>query len=163
MAWVRLDSDFLDHPMIIGLSNEAFRLYVGSIAYCASYYPETKIPRRYVFHRLPLQGGRWWGYVKELLDANLWSCENSEKPTHLQDWHLVPQDLWVYEFGRNYEYLAHREKVFSRDSYTCVFCGATEDLTLDHILPISKGGGNELSNLQTLCRSCNSRKGARLL
>ena len=163
MAWVRLDDQFPDHPKVIGLSNEAFRLYVGSIAYCARFYPATEIPREYVFAKLNLkmQGGRWARYVTELVDAGLWTCSNHDE-YFTQKWQLVTQDFFVYEFGRNYEYLAHREKVFARDSYTCVSCGATDDLTLDHIVPISKGGGNSISNLQTLCRSCNSRKGARL-
>jgi len=155
MAWVRLDSEFVDHPSIIGLSNDAFRLYVGSIAYCARFYPSTEIPRKYVFSVLPAPRGRWWQCTKELLDANLWRCESTDDAPLTGEWYLVQQDFWVYEFGRNYEYLAHREKVFSRDSYTCVFCGATEDLTLDHIIPISKGGrervikpANALSILQ---------------
>lgn len=55
-----------------------------------------------------------------------------------------------------------RDQVLARDDYQCCYCGATEHLTIDHIHPLSKGGSNELDNLQTLCRSCNSRKGARL-
>lgn len=43
----------------------------------------------------------------------------------------------------------------------CNYCGATEDLTLDHIRPASKGGKNEPSNYQILCRTCNSSKRGR--
>jgi 5-methylcytosine-specific restriction endonuclease McrA len=37
----------------------------------------------------------------------------------------------------------------------CAFCGGTENLVLDHILPISAGGSNERINAQTLCQPCN--------
>lgn len=43
----------------------------------------------------------------------------------------------------------------------CVWCGAAKDLTVDHIVPKAAGGGDEETNLQTLCRTCNSRKGGR--
>lgn len=52
--------------------------------------------------------------------------------------------------------------VLNRDGYRCVQCGATEDLTMDHIHPQSLGGPHTEGNLQTLCRSCNSSKGARV-
>lgn len=52
--------------------------------------------------------------------------------------------------------------VYVRDGYACVLCGATDDLTLDHIHPWSKGGPDTVENLRVLCRSCNSRKGARV-
>lgn len=54
-----------------------------------------------------------------------------------------------------------RQEIFERDGYTCVICGSTEkeSLEIDHIMPISKGGKTEPSNLQTLCRNCNIRKG----
>lgn len=55
-----------------------------------------------------------------------------------------------------------RQAVFERDNYTCRHCGANDCLTVDHIQPESLGGTLDLSNLQTLCRSCNSRKGNRI-
>lgn len=54
-----------------------------------------------------------------------------------------------------------RWEVFKRDGFTCKGCGAQDDLSADHISPESKGGKTTLENLQTLCRSCNSKKGAR--
>lgn len=53
-------------------------------------------------------------------------------------------------------------RIFERDGHRCQECGATEEITVDHIVPISAGGTDDDGNLQTLCRSCNSRKGARL-
>lgn len=48
--------------------------------------------------------------------------------------------------------------IFNRDKNKCLRCGSIDKLTLDHIVAIHCGGENKLSNLQTLCRSCNSSK-----
>jgi 5-methylcytosine-specific restriction endonuclease McrA len=40
----------------------------------------------------------------------------------------------------------------------CLFCGSTQDLTGDHILPLKEGGANVLDNVRVLCRSCNTRR-----
>ena len=53
--------------------------------------------------------------------------------------------------------------VFERDGYYCQQCGDRHNLTIDHIVPESKGGTQDLTNLQTLCRTCNARKGSRML
>jgi 5-methylcytosine-specific restriction endonuclease McrA len=53
-------------------------------------------------------------------------------------------------------------QVYERDAYRCQECGSWHDLTIDHILPVIRGGENALENLRALCRSCNSRKGARV-
>lgn len=54
-----------------------------------------------------------------------------------------------------------RVLVFERDAYRCVTCNGHNDLACDHIIPESKGGPTTFDNLQTMCRSCNSRKGNR--
>ena len=52
-----------------------------------------------------------------------------------------------------------RKTIFDRDGLKCKKCGATDNLHLDHIKPVSKGGDDSLDNLQVLCCSCNSSKG----
>lgn len=52
--------------------------------------------------------------------------------------------------------------VFKRDGYRCVDCGTDEELTVDHVIPLARGGADEMSNYRTRCRPCNSRKGARV-
>ena len=55
-----------------------------------------------------------------------------------------------------------RKEVFKRDNYTCCECGARKKdgatLHVDHKIPVSKGGTDELDNLQTLCSDCNLNK-----
>lgn len=52
-----------------------------------------------------------------------------------------------------------RQAVYERDGHACVRCGSRDGLTVDHIHPHIKGGVSELANYQTLCKTCNSKKG----
>lgn len=52
-----------------------------------------------------------------------------------------------------------RQNIFKRDEGKCQYCGSTKDLTLDHVLPRSKGGRSTWDNLVSACKPCNSRKG----
>lgn len=45
----------------------------------------------------------------------------------------------------------------------CALCGSTDNLTVDHMFPVCRGGKSNVENLQTLCGSCNSFKGSRLV
>ncbi len=50
-------------------------------------------------------------------------------------------------------------RILERDGHKCTYCGATDNLSVDHIVPISRGGLHDDSNLVTACRECNSGKG----
>lgn len=54
------------------------------------------------------------------------------------------------------------KQVFERNAYRCVKCESYIDLCCDHIIPESRGGLTALENLQTMCRSCNAKKGVML-
>ena len=62
---------------------------------------------------------------------------------------------------------AHRRKitrraVFARDGWTCQYCGARSNLTVDHVIPRCKGGSSTWDNIVASCAPCNRRKGDRL-
>lgn len=50
------------------------------------------------------------------------------------------------------------DAVYKRDGGRCAYCGSTQNLQLDHIIPFSKGGATILENLQLLCQKCNIEK-----
>lgn len=52
-----------------------------------------------------------------------------------------------------------RQNIFKRDHNKCQYCESTKDLTLDHLVPRSKGGKSTWINLVTACQTCNSKKG----
>lgn len=57
-----------------------------------------------------------------------------------------------------------RKNVLIRDKYTCQYCGKKfppSELTIDHIIPKSKGGHTRWDNVVTCCKRCNNRKGMR--
>jgi 5-methylcytosine-specific restriction endonuclease McrA len=57
-----------------------------------------------------------------------------------------------------------RREIFIRDNYTCQYCGErTHELTIDHVMPRSRGGGHSWENLVSACRPCNHRKGGKTL
>jgi 5-methylcytosine-specific restriction endonuclease McrA len=57
--------------------------------------------------------------------------------------------------------VAQRREKFALFGNACAYCGRQGDLTEDHVVPLSRGGTDDISNIVPACRSCNSRKGAR--
>lgn len=91
--------------------------------------------KRYATNPIPKRLSATKRYKADPFYANL--CRRA------RDYSCLPELLLRVEF---------------RDDYRCQHCTATEDLTFDHIYPVSKGGQTTFDNLQLLCRSCNSSK-----
>lgn len=97
-------------------------------------------------------------FMRELADAGLVITPSSEG----RGWDLADNDLWsrAAKSPRRPIPPSVRFAVFARDNYQCRNCHSRESLTLDHIVPYSVGGSDDQTNLQTLCLTCNCRKGA---
>ena len=54
-----------------------------------------------------------------------------------------------------------KRNVMVRDGYRCSYCGTMKNLTIDHIIPRSKGGKSSFENCTTACKPCNNKKGNR--
>jgi 5-methylcytosine-specific restriction endonuclease McrA len=52
-----------------------------------------------------------------------------------------------------------RNAILQRDGYSCQYCGTKSNLTIDHVVPTSKGGENTWENMVAACMSCNNKKG----
>jgi HNH endonuclease len=75
---------------------------------------------------------------------------------YLQDchqWRVKPKSPWM----------RYRRYVFQRDGFVCVYCSSEDrtNLTVDHVLPRSRGGSDSPENLVTACWTCNRQKWAR--
>jgi len=55
----------------------------------------------------------------------------------------------------------NRNRIYRRDGHECVYCGSKKELTIDHVIPKSKGGKNDWINLVTSCFKCNLKKADR--
>src|SRR5438105_6868833 len=55
-----------------------------------------------------------------------------------------------------------RRAVFARDGWACQYCGSRSNLTVDHVIPRSKGGASVWENIVASCAPCNRRKGDQL-
>jgi|JI9StandDraft_1071089.scaffolds.fasta_scaffold550265_2 hypothetical protein len=139
-TFIKLDDTTPDHPKVDGLSNAAFRAWIDLM--CQSVDDDGVVtPER--FSQLPA------GIQIELeplieTDRTIFGLVGFKLGAKRRP--PIPR--------------AVRIEVFERDGWACISCDTTDDLTLDHIYPWSLGGSDDQENLQTLCRSCNSRKGA---
>lgn len=94
------------------------------------------------------QGDGYGGWVKAELESafDFWEFPKPPKPEAGNRAKRKPL--------RSSEIIAAMKKSDSR----CVACGTSDDLQVDHILPVSRGGTNDVDNLQMLCQPCNSSK-----
>lgn len=78
---------------------------------------------------------------------------------------FYPAVIQLYEY-KNVPYkgvMLNRVNLYKRDHMTCQYCGSKKNLTIDHVVPKSKGGKTNWNNLVTACHRCNTLKGNKTL
>lgn len=157
----------LDMPLTRGEDVvDAFTLMDALVAGSTNrgqYYAEPPLLRR-LFWWQDVPVGTIQGWLDELVDWDevevaplAWNCYGGI------------HDVVTINHRRRFKRWSHRPPispatraaVYARDGGACRHCGTTQNLSVDHIIAWSKGGAHDLSNFQTLCRPCNSRKGDR--
>lgn len=162
MAWIKIDALISSHPVVHEVGDEALGLWLRLGGWLATF------PKQGNF--IPGHVAKHYGkrrLVNALVTSGMWvevdgGYEMYQKMDLASCGHTT--DLWVIDKAETRRKIADqiRHAIYERDEYACVDCGATDDLTLDHIFPWSLGGSDDYDNLRTLCRPCNSRKGARV-
>jgi 5-methylcytosine-specific restriction endonuclease McrA len=96
--------------------------------------------------------------VIEELDRPLTSA------TDTYPWPHVIRLVAYVRVPRSVQRKISRRALFARDGWRCVYCGTTSGrLTLDHVIPRSRGGESVWENVVTSCATCNHKKGNRTL
>jgi 5-methylcytosine-specific restriction endonuclease McrA len=133
---------------------------VGCLALNASFEPLTMVPLKRAL-RLVIDG------KAEIVESETGRLIRSERLTMPR-----PAVIRLTKFihvPRKFRRQVTNTFLFARDEYTCQYCGRTafdlkprEALTRDHLIPLSRGGSNEWTNVVTACSSCNTRKSNRM-
>lgn len=106
----------------------------------------------------------------EVADWNGWIERGPQDGERLRgvDFHLPVPEVIVLSGYNGYpdrKVAFTRRNVYRRDNYRCVYCGVDAPqakLTIDHVIPRARGGGNSWENCVTACMGCNSHKADRL-
>ena len=131
-------------------------MIVGCLALNASFEPLTMVPLRRAL-RLVIDG------KAEIVEADHDKVVRSERLT-LPRPAVIRLTRFIH-VPRRFRRQVTNTFLFARDRYRCQYCGRLqielkprESLTRDHLIPLSRGGANEWTNVVTACSPCNTRK-----
>lgn len=135
-------------------------MIAGCLALNASFEPLTMVPMRRAL-RLVIDG------KAEVVECDAERVVRSERLTLPRP--IVIRLTKFIHVPRRFRRQVTNTFLFARDRYRCQYCGRSmadlkprEGLTRDHLIPLSRGGTNDWSNVVTACASCNTRKANRL-
>lgn len=173
MAWLRLYDDIVHDPKIMMLPAVHFRSWV--LCLCMAKEKEGLLPPiEHIAFQLRMTQEECKAHIEALTAANLIDRDDEELRIHAWDKRQFVSDM-SYDRVKKYRaarkesglttngYQKHRAEVLERDGHCCRYCRSTDRLVLDHVVPIIRGGTDDVSNLVTACKRCNSKKAGRLL
>lgn len=113
------------------------------------YYEKNKVA-------LSEKGKRWWVANKHKVKGYLKKHRESDRIAYNARAHKYRCKIRTGEVYSSQQWTAMCELYGNK----CLSCGKAKKLTADHVMPVSRDGTNDISNIQPLCVSCNSSKGA---
>ena len=171
MAYAINEYNFWSNPKVREAGKDAALMYLAGNSYCNEFMTDGFIAQTIVpvlanlaFQTNPEKA------IKALVDNHLWIKVANGYKVHD---YLGPQ-----KHRRKLHRIREEESYFTRLRFQsvrktawgfliqngeakCAYCGSTDNLQIDHIKPIARGGTNDFDNLQILCKSCNCRKSDR--
>jgi 5-methylcytosine-specific restriction endonuclease McrA len=151
--FVKLDVCYYEDEAILGIDGMAELLYVRALCLSKRLLSDGFIGSRQLARIAPI-GTDSGHLVSELVRVGLLAPEvggYQVRPTLSRSSHRRRHRRHIPN--------ALRRQVFARDEHRCVVCGAEDMLSLDHVLPYVRGGGDTEDNLRTLCLPCNKSRG----
>lgn len=95
---------------------------------------------------------------QHLAVAKVWRSRPENKPKLASYWNKHHAE----KFGPDADLTAAEWlEVLNTHNHQCVYCRGTEDISMDHVIPLSRGGRHTKANVEPACLRCNRRKGAR--
>lgn len=161
--WLKVDHRVTSHPATLKAGNAALGLWLRGAAWLTTHPREGDTLPRSVAISFGTKR-----QVERLIDAHLWHELPNGDYRVQREMNVCGSGLtdhfWKVDTPPSRPAIPARIRraVYERDGHQCVTCRSIERLSLDHIHPYSLGGSDTIDNLQTMCRSCNSRKGARV-
>lgn len=154
MSWVLLDDDFPNHPKTVQAGADAALLFVFGLCYCRKHSTGGFLSQAAVMDIMrPKGSAKAFKAAQSLVTVGYWSVARG-------GWKIEPNPL--YRLKRKRQSLSHlRPKLAELHGDQCAYCGACGcDLEVEHVIPVSRGGSDHISNLRLACISCNRAKGA---
>lgn len=165
MTWLKVSDDFPDQ--CADLSDAAYRTHTEGLCWCMRRETGGYLSRRDVRR---MAESEWADEaVQELLDAGFWVAEGEGyRIKHHMEHQPSPETVERQRRSQRLRSDVSRSRAeiwaalqARSDVLECAHCGDrnVDRLTIDHIVPLRRGGTNHMSNLQVLCSICNSIKG----
>lgn len=149
MVWFKIDDGFWSHPKVLELPPEAVGLWVRAGSWSAKYQTAGFISDKV----LPVfQASE--DAVAALVRARMWERNDDRNGHQFHEWRKHQDGDYRKNIPRRV-----RRAVMERDGYRCVFCGAADQLSLDHIIRYRDDGPDTAENLRVLCMPCNLERG----
>lgn len=168
--WWRAYDDAVDNEKLLLLPDRAHRAWFNLMCIASAnggVLPEMKV----LALKLRMSSAKVEAIMTLLVDAKLFDRdENGLAPHNWQSRQFLSDSSSTRvkrhrdkraAAGLVSQWSASRElraEIYLRDGHACIYCSATDDLTIDHKVPEARGGTHDATNLQTACRKCNASK-----